>query len=177
MPSPHSWLATTTRHSYIPASRHLRRRYLFLFGGSDSAGECCNDLYVLNVDRREWSIPEMMMGTKPAAREGHVRPFCSLVLRLSLAEWRTRSLCSLPGFPILVSTHLRAGVSKSDAAFPTFQVACMIGRFLIISGGYNDHGRLFDAHVLDTESMVWEALDTSLNQVGVQPFTLTLPNG
>jgi hypothetical protein len=21
-------------------------RYLFLFGGSDSAGECCNDLYV-----------------------------------------------------------------------------------------------------------------------------------
>jgi hypothetical protein len=79
---------------------------------------------VLNVDRKEWSIPEMMMGTKPVAREGHV--------------------------------------------------ACMIGRFLVVSGGYNDHGRLFDAHVLDTDTMVWEALDTSLNQVRIRTCVCAL---
>jgi len=91
-------------------------RYLFLFGGADASGECTNDVFVLNVDRSEWSVPEMVMGTKPPAREGHA--------------------------------------------------ATIVGRFLVVSGGYNEHGRLFDAHVLDTESMVWEALDTSLNQTG-----------
>ena len=32
-------------------------RYIFLFGGSDVNGECCNDVFVLNVDRSEWCAP------------------------------------------------------------------------------------------------------------------------
>mmetsp|Transcript_10386 Transcript_10386/g.12158 ORF Transcript_10386/g.12158 Transcript_10386/m.12158 type:complete len:712 (+) Transcript_10386:244-2379(+) len=85
-------------------------RYIFTFGGSDANGVCTNQLHILNVDRLEWSNPEMVMGAKPAPREGHC--------------------------------------------------AAMFGRFLVISGGWNENGRLGDTHVLDTEAMCWEALDT-----------------
>lgn len=89
-------------------------RYVFVFGGSDQSGQCTNDVYILNVDRLEWSIPEMVMGTRPPAREGHC--------------------------------------------------ATMIGRFLVISGGWNENQRLADTHVLDTEAMCWEALEIPTTQ-------------
>jgi len=40
--------------------------------------------------------------------------------------------------------------------------AAMVDRFLLVSGGWNERGRLSDTFVLDTETMHWECLDAGL---------------
>eukprot|EP01018_Ginkgo_biloba_P014162 Gb_08826 [translate_table: standard] len=130
-------------------------RYIVVFGGYRASMGHLNELWILDLQQKTWTLPEYF-GTPPSPRRGHTAAVIGNRMFVFGGYDGTRHFSDLHALDLQTMEWKCITTQGESPTSRRHHSLISVGRQLILYGGYDGKKYLQDLYSLDTGTLLWK---------------------